>query len=111
MMSKRILFVCSGNLDRSPTAEELLKDIEGLEVKSAGTLRGASTLISKELIEWADTIFAMEESHKDVILSIDPSAEKNVVVLDIRDRYRRGDPNLIRLLKEKLTRYLGRIWK
>lgn len=111
MVGKRILFVCSGNLDRSPTAEDLLKNVEGFEAKSAGTLRGASTLISKELIEWADTIFAMEERHRDIVLSIDPDVEKNVVVLGIRDRYRRGDPDLKRLLKEKLTRYLGRAWK
>jgi hypothetical protein len=34
-----------------------------------------------------------------------------VVVLDIRDRYRRGDPDLTRLLKEKLSQHLGQIWK
>ncbi len=68
-------------------------------------------MISESLIEWADTIFAMEDSHKDVILSIDPGVENKVVVLDIRDRYRRGDPNLTRLLKEKLGQHLGQIWK
>ena len=108
---RTILLVCTGNLDRSPTAEDLLKATEGLEVKSAGTSRCAPTLISKELIAWADRIFAMENHHKDAILSIAPTAEEKVVVLDIADRYRRGDPDLIKLLKVKLTPHLGRLWE
>jgi protein-tyrosine-phosphatase len=34
-MSKRILFVCTGNMDRSPTAEDLLKGREDFEAMSA----------------------------------------------------------------------------
>ncbi|MEM2593881.1 MAG: hypothetical protein QXV96_03115, partial [Candidatus Bathyarchaeia archaeon] len=33
---KRILFVCTANVDRSPTAEAILKGIKGFEVQSAG---------------------------------------------------------------------------
>ena len=106
-MVKKILFVCSGNLDRSPTAEELLKNIEGLEAKSVGTFRSAPTTISKEIIEWADIIFAMEEGHRDAIVLICPDVQEKVVVLNIPDRYRRGDPELIRLLKQKLSCLLG----
>ena len=36
-MVEKILFVCTGNMDRSPTAESLLKGREGFEVRSAGT--------------------------------------------------------------------------
>lgn len=108
-MGRKVLFVCSGNLDRSPTAEEMLKDVKGLEVKSAGTLMGAPTVISRELIEWADVIFAMEKSHKGAVMGINPGAEKKVVVLNIVDRYRRNDPELIRILKEKLSEYLKEI--
>lgn len=108
-MGKKVLFICSGNLDRSPTAEELLKGVEGLEVKSAGTLRSAPTVISRELVEWADVIFAMEQRHKDVLIRMDPGAQKKIVVLNIPDRYRKGDLELIGIFKEKLFRYLKEV--
>ena len=106
---KRILFVCSGNVDRSPTAEALLRGRKGLEVKSAGTWEGAQTVISKELIDWADTVFVMEEHHKEALKAIDPAAEKKIVVLDINDQYLRNDPELVMVLKEKLSKYFGEI--
>lgn len=100
------MFVCSGNIDRSPTAEALLKNKQGFEVKSAGTLPSAPMVISKELIDWADIIFVMEMIHKEVMLSIDPTAAAKIVVLGIEDRYIQGDPELIRILKERLSKYL-----
>jgi len=109
-MTKRVLFVCTGNIDRSPTAESLLKEKESFEVKSAGTWMHARNRISKALIEWADLIFVMENHHKNVILSISPEAEEKVIVLDIPDIYRRNDPELIEILKEKLTKHLKIEW-
>jgi predicted protein tyrosine phosphatase len=108
-MMKRVLFVCSGNMDRSPTAEALLKGKEGLEVKSAGTWEGAQTVVSKELINWADTIFVMQEHHKEALKKIEPKAEKRIIVLDVDDHYLRDDPELVKILKEKLSKYLGEI--
>ncbi len=105
-MPKRILFVCSGNVDRSPTAEALLKGKKGFEVKSAGILIGARRRLSKDLIDWADIIFAMEEIHRAAILRISPSAESKIVVLGIPDLYRRNDPELIEVLKEKISKYI-----
>jgi predicted protein tyrosine phosphatase len=108
-MAKRILFVCSGNIDRSPTAEYLLRGKEGFEVKSAGTLKSAPTVVSRELMNWADTIFVMEEHHKERLKEIDPEPDKKIVVLNIEDNYLRGDPELKRILKERLSKYLGEI--
>lgn len=108
-MTKRVLFVCSGNVDRSPTAEALLKDKEEVEVKSAGTWSDAKTVVSKELINWADMIFVMEKHHKEVLKRIDPDAEKKIIVLDIEDHYLRNDPELTSILKEKLSKYFGEI--
>ena len=106
-MVRKILFVCSGNIDRSPTAERLFKNCEGLEVKSAGTLRRtAPNPISADLIHWADKIFAMEEEHKREILRICPEASEKIVVLNIEDRYYKNDPQLIAILKTKVTSYL-----
>ena len=85
-MVMKVLFVCTGNMDRSPTAKELLKDKEGFDAKSAGTWIYANTRISKELIDWADVVFAMEEKHKEFILTIRPEDEEKVIVLDILDK-------------------------
>ncbi len=106
-MVRRVLFVCSGNVDRSPTAEALLREREGFEVKSAGTWEGASKVVSKELIDWADMIFVMEEHHREALIKIDQNAEAKIVVLDIDDNYLKGDPELMRILKEKLSGYFG----
>jgi predicted protein tyrosine phosphatase len=108
-MVKRVLFVCSGNVDRSPTAEALLKSREGLDVRSAGTWEAARTAVSKELIDWADTIFVMEEHHKEALKRIGPKAENKIIVLDIDDHYLKNDPELVKILKEKLSKYFGDI--
>jgi protein-tyrosine phosphatase len=105
----RVLFVCSGNVDRSPTAEALLKGRKGLQVRSAGTWEGARTVVSKELIEWADMIFVMEEHHKQALASIDQKAAGKTIVLNIEDRYLKGDPELTQILKAKLSKYFGEI--
>jgi len=106
-MTLKILFVCSGNIDRSPTAEQLFKNYEGLEVKSAGTIRKtAPNPISADLIHWADKIFAMEEEHRRQILRICPEASEKIIVLNIEDRYCRNDPRLIALLETRVTPHL-----
>jgi len=105
-----VLFVCSGNIDRSPTAEALLIEKEGFEVKSAGTWAGARTVISKELIDWADMIFVMEEHQKEALTRIDENSEAKIIVLGVDDHYLKGDPELIRILKRRLSEYLGTIF-
>jgi len=109
-MTKRVLFVCTGNMDRSPTAESLLSGKEGFEVKSAGTWIHARKRVSKALIGWAGMIFVMESYHKNVILSISPEAEGKIIVLDIPDIYRRNDPELVETLKKKLAEHLKIEW-
>ena len=105
-MPKRVLFVCTGNYDRSPTAENMYKSIKGLEVKSAGISVHAQNPLSKKLVEWADIIYAMEEHHKTAIVKIDPSAKTKTVVLGIPDIYFRDQPELKMLLKQKLDNHL-----
>lgn len=109
-MAKRVLFVCTANMDRSPTAEALLKGRAGFEVRSAGTWINAHRRISLHHIDWADIIFVMEENHKEAIIAIKPEAEKKITVLNIPDIYSRNDPELIELLKTKLKKYLNINW-
>ncbi len=107
----KVLFVCTGNYDRSPTAEEMFKGAEGLEVKSAGTSPCSSTPLSKpvtkQLLEWADMIFAMEDKHREAMLRIDASAKNKIFVLHIPDKYSRNEPELRKLLLERLAPYFN----
>jgi predicted protein tyrosine phosphatase len=57
-----LLFVCSRNRRRSPTAEAIFSGMEGYEVLSAGTSPDSETIISADLVEWADLIFAMDDA-------------------------------------------------
>lgn len=102
----RVLFICSGNLERSPTAEQVFRNWVELDVKSAGSDESAINPLSKEVIDWADMIFAMEENHKKRVVEISPGASSKIVVLGIEDVYYRSDPGLIKILKKKVTPYI-----
>ncbi len=99
---KRILFVCTGNVDRSRTAEDLVLRSGGYEVRSAGTWAGAVRNLSMEDIEWADRIFAMEDRHRATILRMVPAAQEKITILGVPDIYRRHDPKLVELLERRL---------
>jgi predicted protein tyrosine phosphatase len=105
---KNILFVCSQNRLRSPTAEQIYSQRPDLEVASAGTNNDAETPLTLELIEWADMIFVMEKTHRTKLQTRFRSAlkSKRVVCLDIPDKYEFMDPALVSLLKTKLARFL-----
>jgi predicted protein tyrosine phosphatase len=53
---KKLLFLCSRNKLRSPTAEAIFSEYEGLEVESAGLNPDAEVLVSNEMLESADII-------------------------------------------------------
>ena len=106
-MVERVLFVCSGNIHRSPTAANMFKDRKGFKVKSAGTSVGIRNSVSAELVGWADTIFVMEEEHRERIVQQFPEAASKISVLDIEDNYYRDDPRLRAILKEKLETHFS----
>jgi len=106
MSKTKVLFICSGNIDRSPTAEELFKARQDLEVKSAGTSILARRRVTRDVIQWADKIFVMEEKHAEHISSMDPASAQKIVILNIPDVYHRNDPELKQLLLERVTPHL-----
>jgi predicted protein tyrosine phosphatase len=108
MPKRKVLFVCGRNVDRSPTAEDMFKDITGLEVKSAGVSYGATVPLTKELIEWADAIYVMEFKYQQAVLKIMPSAWEKVECLEIPDVYYRNQPELKQLIVEKMKPYISR---
>ena len=105
---KRVLFVCSQNRLRSPTAEQVYAEYPGVECASAGTNHNAENPLTAELVEWADIIFAMERTHRNKLQSRFRKQlnDKRVIVLDISDDYDYMDPDLVRLLKVKVSRHL-----
>jgi predicted protein tyrosine phosphatase len=105
---RNLLFVCSQNKLRSPTAEQIFSQYPGFEAMSAGTNNDADTPLDAELVDWADVIFAMEKMHLNKLRGrfrkhLDG---KRVICLEIPDDYDFMDPALVRLLEAKVGRYL-----
>ena len=105
---KNLLFVCSENRLRSPTAEAVFSQHERVEAIGAGTNSDAVTPVSGDLIEWADVILVMEKSHKNKITKKyrDILKGKRLIVLDIPDNYDYMDEDLIKMLKSKVHRFV-----
>ena len=106
--AKRILFLCSRNKLRSPTAEAIFADNQAIEVDSAGLNNDAEVPLSEEQVLWADLIIVMEKVHrKRLNLKFKSSlAGKRIAVLNIRDEYDYMDPALVDLLKVRCAPYL-----
>lgn len=100
-----ILFICSRNQWRSPTAEAIYKNRADLNVKSAGTSASAKNKLTAKTILWSDIIFVMEKKHKERMIENFPQEveEKNIIILDIPDEYQFMDPELIEELETKVN--------
>lgn len=101
-----LLFICSKNQWRSPTAERLFKDHPLHQAHSAGTSEKARVKVNQKLIDWADVIFLMERRHKEIVKQRFQLAEQELIVLDIEDTYPYNDPELIEILRVSLAGYL-----
>jgi predicted protein tyrosine phosphatase len=107
-MKKRILFLCSQNKLRSPTAEAVFADHSKVDVHSAGLNHDAEVPLSAEQVEWAELIIVMEKEHRSRLnRKFGKSlAGKRVVVLNIPDDYEYMDPVLVRLLEQRCSPYV-----
>lgn len=105
---KRVLFICSQNRLRSPTAEQVFSAYRGIEVSSAGLNHDANTPLSPELVQWADIIFVMERAHQNKLQKKFRSSlnGKRVICLGIPDEYDYMAPELVRLLESKVPKFL-----
>ncbi|MEM9567827.1 MAG: low molecular weight protein tyrosine phosphatase family protein [Cyanobacteria bacterium P01_E01_bin.34] len=105
---KRLLFICSKNQLRSPTAEAVFAEYPDVDVLSAGLNKDSPTPVTPDELQWADTIFVMENAHK-ARLRRNFSLwlkDKRVICLDIPDNYEFMAPKLIQLLERKVSRFL-----
>jgi predicted protein tyrosine phosphatase len=97
----KLLFVCSRNQWRSPTAEQVWRKDPRVLARSAGTSPNARHTISVADVQWADVILVMEEKHKSRIKAeftrlLD---HKPIHVLDIPDEYKFMDAELVEILE------------
>jgi predicted protein tyrosine phosphatase len=107
-MPRNVLFICSQNRLRSPTAEQVFAGYPGIETASAGLNHLADNPVTPELLAWADVIFVMERVHRNKLSAkFKPwLANKRVICLEIPDEYDFMDPILVSLLKTKVSRHL-----
>jgi predicted protein tyrosine phosphatase len=105
---KTVLFVCSQNKLRSPTAEQVFARYPDIETASAGLNNDAENPVTGELVEWADLIFVMEATHRSKLQQKFKRHLKRakVICLDIPDNYVFMDPALVALLEARVPKFL-----
>ncbi len=103
-----LLFVCSENRLRSPTAEEVFSQFDGINAIGCGTNSDSETPLSGDLVEWADVILVMEKAHKVKVSKKyrELLQHKRVVCLDIPDNYQYMQAELVELLKRRVPKYV-----
>ncbi|WP_157314901.1 low molecular weight protein tyrosine phosphatase family protein [Chitinibacter sp. GC72] len=101
----KVLFICSRNQWRSPTAEQLWRQHPRLQTRSAGTSPNARHTVSVDDIRWADVICVMEEKHQSRLRAQFSRllSNKPIHVLDIPDDYQFMAPELIDLLEQSVA--------
>ena len=105
---QNVLFVCSQNKLRSPTAEIIFSKLEGFNVRSAGLNSDAKVPLEREHIEWADVVFVMEPNHKAKIKKKIKSqiTTQRLICLGIPDIYEFMDAELIAVLEKCVPPFL-----
>ncbi|MGD1944576.1 MAG: low molecular weight protein tyrosine phosphatase family protein [Leptolyngbyaceae cyanobacterium] len=104
-----ILFICSRNQWRSPTAEAVWRKYPTLQVRSAGTRDKARRQVTAQDIQWADYIFVMEFQHQKRLQERFRSllTDKPIEVMDIPDKYRYMDPELVEIFQAAAEYFLS----
>jgi predicted protein tyrosine phosphatase len=105
---KRVLFICTQNRLRSPTAEQVFATWPDVATDSAGLGNDADVPLSPEQLAWADIIFVMEKAHRNRLATRFKRHlnGKRVICLDIPDEYDYMQPELVTLLEKKVGPFL-----
>ena len=105
-----LLFVCSRNQWRSPTAENIYARRSGVNVRSCGTSHNARRTVSALDVRWADIVFVMEDKHKERLVREFPTElkGKELHVLHISDTYKFMDPELVSEISAGVDMILAR---
>ena len=106
---RKVLFVCTANQQRSPTAERMYSDDPRFEVRSAGTDALLGRGVTAEDLIWANLVVVMEAGHEHKIRMRYPeeSQRTEIVVLGIPDVYQYMEQALQREIKERFEAVAG----
>lgn len=104
-----ILFLCTSNINRSRTAQELFSALDNSNIyRSAGLSRkyvekAGTTLCTEDLLDWADKIYVFEDFHLERIVRYTGKKHLHKITnLKIEDKYQYFQRELVLLLLEKL---------
>lgn len=101
MKRLNVLFVCSRNQWRSPTAEAVYRDDPRVSVRSRGTASAARRTVCSDDLAWANVVLVMEPQHRKRLVSAFPrlTMDLSIHVLDIPDDYAFMSPELVEQIK------------
>ncbi|PPV08016.1 hypothetical protein XBLMG947_1087 [Xanthomonas bromi] len=96
-----MLFVCSRNRLRSPTAERVFADWPGVQAQSAGLAVDAEVQVTPELLQEAQVVMVMEPRHLQLLRKRFAAHLRHcrLICLQIPDDYADMDPALVRRLE------------
>ncbi|TMO54626.1 phosphotyrosine protein phosphatase [Pseudoalteromonas phenolica] len=104
-----ILFLCTANIQRSKTAEELFSATDKSNVyRSAGlskkyVQKAGSTLCNEDMLVWADKIYVFEQMHIERIREYTGDTYLHKISnLAIEDKFQYFQRELVLLLLERL---------
>jgi len=109
----RVLCVCSAGLLRSPTIAWILSNPPyNCNTRAVGASTEFALIpVDVALVIWSDVIVCAERRHKEQVEAIIADAKeehgisvpnKHIISLNVPDNYKTRDPELIRLIEEKL---------
>jgi predicted protein tyrosine phosphatase len=100
----RLLFICSMNQWRSPTAEAVYAKDPAIEARSAGTSRHTRKPVAYEDVRWAEMVIVMESKHEAQLRAKfrDAFRYKPLHVLGIPDDYKYMDADLVELIHRRV---------
>jgi predicted protein tyrosine phosphatase len=105
-----VLFVCTGNVARSPAAERVFRDLAGRDsghvTRSVGTGWAAVRRLTTRELAWADVVAVMERAHVAHIEQFWPDHVRKVHILDVPDDYDPDEGELRAVLGEKIKTLL-----
>jgi len=95
-----IFFICNQGKNRSKTAAQLFSG--RFQAASSGLY--SHMPVTESQLSQADVVVVMEEKHRTEIAKRFPLIymQKRILVLDIPDIYRYGQPALVQLLKSRI---------
>ena len=104
----KLLFVCSRNRWRSPTAEAICRRVSGCQARSAGTEPSARVRVNENLLGWADLVFCMERRHVTRLRERFGNVldGQQIICLDIPDEFPFMDAELVTILEAALGEFL-----